>query len=212
MTHNEISLQTKKKLAAFLKKFMISKSLNKITVTDIINDCGVNRKTFYYHFEDIHDLLKWILEQEAVEVVKQFDLMVDYKEAILFVINYVEDNAHILACAYDALGREEMRRFLHQDFISIIRTLVNNVEKNLGLCVDKEFKNFLCTLYTESLAGMLIAWFKNSQNQNKEQIVEYLFIIFRSSLPEILKNSPKCKPANPKQKHADIYNTDITNI
>lgn len=33
-----------------------------------------------------------------------------------------------------------------------------------------------------------------------------------ASLPEILKNSPKCKPANPKQKHADIYNTDITNI
>ena len=50
MTHNEISLQTKKKLAASLKKFMMSKSLNKITVTDIIKDCGVNRKTFYYHF------------------------------------------------------------------------------------------------------------------------------------------------------------------
>ena len=98
MTHNEISLQTKKKLATSLKKFMMSKSLNKITVTDIIKDCGVNRKTFYYHFADIYDLLKWILEQEAVEVVKKFDLMVDYKEAILFVINYVEDNAHILAC------------------------------------------------------------------------------------------------------------------
>ncbi len=70
--------------------------------------------------------------------------MVDYKEAILFVINYVEDNAHILACAYDALGREEMRRFLYQDFISIIlRTLIDNVEKEIGLCVDKEFKK-LC--------------------------------------------------------------------
>jgi transcriptional regulator len=204
MTHNEISLQTKKKLAASLKKFMMSKNLNKITVTDIINDCGVNRKTFYYHFEDIYDLLKWILEQEAVEVVKQFDLMVDYKEVILFVINYVEDNAHILACAYDALGREEMRRFFYQDFISIIRTLIDNVEKEMGLCIEKDFKNFVCNLFTESLAGMLIDWFKNPQNQNKEQIVEYLFIIFRSSLPEIFKNSPNCKPANPEQERADI--------
>ena len=196
MTHSEISLQTKKKLAASLKKFMMSKSLNKITVTDIIKDCGVNRKTFYYHFEDIYDLLKWILEQEAVEVVKKFDLMVDYKEATLFVMNYVENNAHILACAYDTLGREEMRRFLYQDFISIVATTIDHVEKELGLCVEEEFKHFVCNLCTEALAGILIEWFKNPQNQHKEQIVEYLSIIFRSSLPEILKNAPNSMHAN----------------
>lgn len=190
MTHQEISLQTKKKLAASLKHFMMSKSLNKITVTDIIQDCGVNRKTFYYHFENIYDLLKWILEQEAFEVVKEFDFIEGYKDAILFVINYVEDNAHILACAYDTLGREEMRRFLYQDFISIIETFVDAVEKECGLCVEKDFKHFVCNLFTESIAGTLIEWFKNPQNQYKEQLVEYLSIIFRSSLPEILKNAP----------------------
>lgn len=198
MTHEEISLQTKKKLAASLKKFMMSKSLNKITVTDIIKDCGVNRKTFYYHFEDIYDLLKWILEQEAVEVVKKFDLMLDYKEAILFVMNYVENNAHILACAYDTLGREEMRRFLNQDFNSIVETLIDNVEKNLGLCVDKKFKKFLCNMYTEALAGILIEAFKRPQKQYKEQIVEYISIVIYSSLPEILKNAPNEKPGTSK--------------
>ena len=125
----------------------------------------------------------------------QFDLMVDYKEAILFVINYVEENAHVLVCAYDTLGREEMRRFLYQDFISIVETTIDNMERELGLCVEKEFKLFVCNLYTESLAGILIEWFKNPQNQDKEQIVEYLSIIFRSSLPEILKNSPNSKRA-----------------
>ena len=197
MTHKETSLKTKKKLALSLKHFMMSKSLDKITITDIVKDCNVNRKTFYYHFEDIYDLLKWILEEEAVEVVKQFDLMVDYKEAILFVIDYVEKNAHILACAYDTLGREEMRRFLYQDFISIIQSLIDSVEKELGIFAEKDFKQFLSNLYAESLAGTLIEWFKNPGNQNKEQIVEYLSIIFRFSLPEILKNSPHDKRANP---------------
>lgn len=197
MTHKETSLKTKKKLALSLKHFMMSKSLDKITITDIVKDCNVNRKTFYYHFEDIYDLLKWILEEEAVEVVKQFDLMVDYKEAILFVIDYVEKNAHILACAYDTLGREEMRRFLYQDFISIIQSLIDSVEKELGILAEKDFKQFLSNLYAESLAGTLIEWFKNPGNQNKEQIVEYLSIIFRFSLPEILKNSPDDKRAFP---------------
>lgn len=191
MTHNQMSLQTKQKFATSLKKFMTSKSLNKITVTDIIKECGVNRKTFYYHFEDIYDLLKWILEQEAIEVVKQFDLTVDYKEAILFVINYVENNSHILVCAYDALGRQEMRRFFYQDFISIIEIFIDNVEKEMGLSVDEKFKRFICNFYTEALAGMLIDWFKNPKDQYKEQIVEYLSLVFSSSLPHTLKNAPK---------------------
>lgn len=190
MTHDEISLQTKKKLAESLKRFMTTKSLNKITVTDIIKDCNVNRKTFYYHFADIYALVQWILEQEVVEVVKQFDLTVDYKEAILFVMDYVEDNAHILACAYDTMGREELRRFLYQDFITIIKIIIDNIEKEMGLSVSRDFKYFLCDFYAESLAGMLIEWFKNPQNRNKKEVVEYLSIIFCASLPQTLKDSP----------------------
>ena len=89
MKHEEITMQTKKEFAASLKKLMEKKPLSKITVSEIAQDCDVNRKTFYYHFEDIYDLLQWMLEQEAVEVVKQFDLMVDYEEAITFVLDYV---------------------------------------------------------------------------------------------------------------------------
>lgn len=55
------SLNTKKMLSGALKNAMKSKSLSKITVSELIEACGVNRKTFYYHFQDIYDLLKWIL-------------------------------------------------------------------------------------------------------------------------------------------------------
>lgn len=111
MKQEEITLSTKKALAASLKKQMKKKPLKKVTVSDLITDCNVNRKTFYYHFEDIYALLKWMLEQEAIEVVKQFDLLIDYKDAILFVLDYVEANAHILGCAYNSMGRDEMKRF-----------------------------------------------------------------------------------------------------
>ena len=61
MKHEESTLLTKKALAASLKKSMEKKPLKKITVSGIITDCNVNRKTFYYHFEDIYALLKWML-------------------------------------------------------------------------------------------------------------------------------------------------------
>ena len=68
MKNEEISLNTKKMLTESLKKTMLKKPLSKITVSELIQDCGINRNTFYYYFANIYDLLKWMLEQEAIEV------------------------------------------------------------------------------------------------------------------------------------------------
>jgi AcrR family transcriptional regulator len=56
---------TKKALAASLKKLLLTKPLNKITINDITKDCEINRMTFYYHFKDIYDLVEWIFIEEA---------------------------------------------------------------------------------------------------------------------------------------------------
>ena len=186
MKHEVTTLNTKKALAASLKRFMEKKPLSKITVSEIIADCGMNRKTFYYHFEDIYSLLKWMLEEEAIEVVKQFDLLVDYREAVLFVLDYVKKNRHLLCCAYDSMGRDEMKRFFYSDFIGITSNIIRTTEEQLGIHVEEEFKLFLAHLYTEALAGMLIDEFTNKNGHDPEKVVRYLSLIIKSSIPEIL--------------------------
>ena len=54
MTHAEASMKTKQAMADSLKRYMEVKSLSKITISAICEDCGINRKTFYYHFKDIY--------------------------------------------------------------------------------------------------------------------------------------------------------------
>ena len=189
MKHEVTSLNTKKTLAASLKRFMEKKPLSKITVSEIITDCGVNRKTFYYHFEDIYALLKWMLEEEAIEVVKQFDLLVDYREAVLFVLDYVKTNKHLLCCAYDSMGRDEMKRFFYSDFIGIIKNIISNTEQQLGIRAEDEFKEFLAHLYTEALAGMLIDEFTNKDNHDPEKVVKYLSLVLKNSLPGVLASA-----------------------
>lgn len=191
LKHEITALNTKKTLANSLKKFMGIKPLSKITITEIISDCGLNRKTFYYHFEDIYGLLKWILEEEAVEVVKQFDLLIDYEEAIIFVMDYVDANKHILNCAFDTMGREELKRFFYNDFIDIMYSLVNSLEINMRINVTKDYKDFVCDLYTETLAGLLINWFRDRKEHDREKTINYILLVLRSSLPEVLKSGPK---------------------
>lgn len=188
MKHEITTLNTKRTLAASLKSFMEKKPLSKITVSEIVADCGLNRKTFYYHFDDIYALLKWMLEEEAIDVVRQFDLMVDYREAVLFVMDYVRTNKHLLCCAYDSMGREEMKRFFYADFIGISRKLVFTTQQQLGLNVEDQFKEFLARFYAEGVASLLIEEFTGSEEHDPETAVEYLSCILKSSLPGVLKS------------------------
>lgn len=189
MTHKETSLRTKKALCTALKELMKHKPFSKITVSELIRECNINRKTFYYHFEDIYALLKWMLEQEAIEVVKQFDLLVDYKDAFLFVIDYVEKNSYFLNCIYDSLGREQMKRFLYQDFIGLIETLIRNTEKSLNLYISDDLRSFLCNLYTEGVAGMLINLFQNPEAFSRETSIDYLSLIIHTSIPAVIRQA-----------------------
>lgn len=191
MKHEVTTLNTKKALAASLKGFMERKPLSKITVSEIITDCGVNRKTFYYHFNDIYDLLKWILEEEAIEVVKQFNLLLDYREAVIFVMNYVQDNKHLLCCAYDSMGRDEMKRFFYSDFIGIVKSVIDSTEQQLGLHTEAEFKVFLTHFFTEAIAGMLIDEFTDKDGHDPDKVAGYLSLVLNNSLPSILRNAPK---------------------
>lgn len=185
------SQETKRALAASLKKLMTKKSLSKITINEIVRDCGVNRNSFYYHFEDIYALFKWMLEQEAVEVVKQFDLVMDYREAILFIMNYVAENKHIVNGAYDAMGREGLKRFFYADFIDIIKSYINNVAAKYKLDVDEDYKDFLSEFFTEAVAGTILSWCsgKHSDSENRDRTLRYLESIMRSIVPQALRQN-----------------------
>lgn len=60
-----MSQTTKRAIAASLKKLLETTPLSKITIADIAEDCCISRMTFYYHFQDIYDLVKWICFDEG---------------------------------------------------------------------------------------------------------------------------------------------------
>lgn len=186
MKYETANFNTKRMFSAALKRAMEHKPLSRITVSELVRACGVNRKTFYYHFEDIYALLKWTLEREAVEVVKNFDLLVDTEDAVSFVIDYARANRHLLNCAYDSIGRAEMRRFFLSDFMDIVSSAIDRTEAEAGLQVDKGFKRFLADFYTEALAGILIHLFTDSVPYDREEIQKNILLILKTAIPNAL--------------------------
>ena len=187
MRYEEISHQTKLMLEDSLKKAMKSKPVSKVTISEIIADCNVNRKTFYYHFEDIYSLLKWILEEEAIEIVKSLDMVVDYEEAVMFALDYIDRNHSFLENVYKSLGRDHLKRFFYTDLIGIIRGIVDKTEQMEGLNVEEDFKAFLAETFTEAVAGMLMELITTRETSDRNKVVEYTSVIMKSSITSSLR-------------------------
>ena len=78
-----VSEHTKAMLCQALKKKMVQKPLDKITIRELADDCGLKRQAFYYHFQDIYDLVRWMFQQEAVSLLRQHDGALLWQEGLL---------------------------------------------------------------------------------------------------------------------------------
>ena len=187
MKQKDMTLATKKQLAAALKKRMAVKPINKITVRDLVTECGLNRNSFYYHFEDIYALFKWMVEEEAVDVVKQYDLMVDYHEVINFVLDYVENNQYLLANAYNSMGQAGLKRFLYMDCISCLEPLIEEGAEKQGVTIEEDYKKFLCSFYSEALAGTLLEYIIHPHERSRQKLISYVERLLKNTLPAALQ-------------------------
>lgn len=182
MKQEEISLNTKKALAESLKNAMRKKAFSKITVKDLTADCGLNRNTFYYHFEDIYALLRWMLDHEAIQVVQKFDLLTEYDQAIAFVLDYVEANEPIMHCTLDSIGRKELRLLFFKEFSEIVSSLLDEAQEQHKVKLSADYESFLTSFYTEAMVGMLTQWITKENPMTKENLSDYLSDTVRYSL------------------------------
>ena len=186
MKHTEQSLQTKQELSAALKKLMESKPINRITIRELVESCGVNRKTFYYHFEDIYALLKWTLEQEALSLFDKYDLVHDNSKALEFVLDYVGENLAMLQNIVRSIGRSELGRFFFKDIYQPVYKLVCEVEQLRGLHVEEGYKAFLSKFLTEAVAGILLDCIERDALDDRQRLAHYVTSTLSSAIPNAL--------------------------
>lgn len=179
MTNEDMSLLTKQRLADALKTAMHSKPFSRVTVKEIVDTCGINRKTFYYHFEDIYALLKWTLEADGVEVVRKMNSMGNFAKSIEYVMDYVEKNQYLINCAYDSIGQLGLKRFFYNDFISMAGGIVEKAEKNSGHSLEPEYKDFLIRFYAEGIAGILLDWVTEENFPDRKTTAKYIMRIIQ---------------------------------
>lgn len=173
---NVASEQTKCALAAALKEMMAQKPIDRVTIHDLTERCGIRRQTFYYHFEDVYDLLRWMFQEEAVALLKQHEGALLWQEGLLQLFHYIEDNRAVCLCALKSVGREHLKRFFQADIHAIIHHAVEQIGQEVGALlggVSEDDIALMTHVYVVAVAGVIESWLLGEIDRTPEQMVAF---------------------------------------
>lgn len=183
---------TKRALEASLKNLLLQKPLNKITVGDIANDCGINRMTFYYHFKDIYDLIEWSCVEDATKALEGKKTYDTWQEGFLNIFNAVLDNKPFIMNVYRSVSREQIEIYLYKLTYNLLIDVVN--EKSVGMAVSDEDKKFIADFYKYAFVGIMLNWIRNDMKEEPKQIVDRLSVLIHGNITRTLNNVQTDKP------------------
>ena len=149
-----MSQVTKRALEASLKKLLLERPLDKITVTDIAEDCGINRMTFYYHFRDIYDLVEWACQEDARRILDGKRTYTTWQEGFRRILDGLIDNRPFILNVYRSVRREQVETFLFQVTHGLLMGVVEELDPRGE--VREEDKAFLADFYKYAFVGLVL--------------------------------------------------------
>ena len=180
-----VSQTTKRALEASLKKLLLEKPLNKITINDITEDCGVNRMTFYYHFKDIYDLIEWCCVEDAKKALEGKKTYDTWQQGFLQIFEAVLDNKPFILNVYHSVSREQVELYLYKLTYDLLIGVVE--EKSAGMNVRDEDKKFIADFYKYAFVGLMLDWVKHDMKGDPHEIIEELSIVMHGNVTSALE-------------------------
>ena len=182
-------------LARSLKKLLSTRKLDKITVKDIVEDCGVNRQTFYYYFRDIYDLLEWNF-LEATERLIRSGLDCGgghWRGGVKAVTEYLQENRTLVWNAYHSISHGSVSEFLKRTLRPHILSAVREEAKGLEWEPCQENVDFVADIFTLTAAGIVMEWIGTQRMEGTEERLNELFTAMDGSVSLMLRNLENAK-------------------
>ena len=181
-----MSNTTKIALEASLKKLMLQKPFDKITINDLTKDCGISRMTFYNHFKDIYDLVEWSCEEDGKQALQNNNTYDTWQEGLYQIFQAVLANKPFILNVYRTVSREQIENYL----FGLTRDLIENVveEKSVGREVSLEDKLFIAGFYKYSFVGIMLDWIKQGMKEEPQILVEKISLTVRGNIANSVRN------------------------
>lgn len=162
---------TKKALAQSLKELGASKILDKITVADITEHCGVNRQTFYYHFDDKYELLNWIYTQDLFIPLTRDLTFENWGDKLVQLFQYMKQQKSFFMNTIKS-SNNFFAEYTNKIFAELFKKA--SVELNMYSHLNEKEQDIYARFFAYGLTGVVVDWAMKGMKEDADQLTDLL--------------------------------------
>ena len=178
---------TKKAIVQTFLKLLDDRPLNQITVKDIVEACGINRNSFYYHFEDLPSLLEEILKDEADRIINEHASVSSLEDCLCVAIDFALKHKRAVMHTYGATNRALYEQYLDRVSQYVVSEYVNMKFKEIP--ANPADKELLIHFFKCILIGGALDWIADGMRYDIRQHMRRLCLLFDGTVEEALHRS-----------------------
>lgn len=172
--------EMKEIIAQAAQRLISEKHIKKLTVKDIAEECQITRQSFYYHFEDIPALFRYILQRDGERLQRKSNRLNDPEEALKhffhMAINAIPDIRRGMQTNY----REELQQLMYEYIYRLLEAEEEKVSLYAGF--SSADKKLFLRYHSCALLGILQQW-GDKDTDNLDEIVHKLYLLLCSQPP-----------------------------
>ncbi len=170
---------TKQALANSFKNLMAKKPFCKISVRDIVTDCGLTRQAFYYHFKDKYDLMNWIYLTDSARFMIFYNNREHWTEGLMELFHYIRENKTFYMNALNTTGQNSFQEYLYDSIRDLLVSVIRNIE---GTEYEEEKCKFVAEFIAAAFVGLTVRWANNGMKEDPVEYIRKTRILFDGNL------------------------------
>lgn len=169
-------------------KLALRKPVDRISVKEIVEDCDINRNSFYYHFEDLPDLIEKVVEERILnidELAPENKSLQDYSMA---VIQAIVNNQELIRNIYNSKSRALFERKLYVITGKLVHEFINSYilpQYDIGQADQETIVRF----YQNVLSGYILEWLNSNSRDDLNAQIMRVFELRKGSFETMLERA-----------------------
>lgn len=155
---------TKKAIRDSFVKLLNEKPLSQITVRDIVDDCGVNRNTFYYYFQDLPHLLETMIDEEAERIIREHPTVESVEGCLNAAIGFALENRKAVMHIYHSINRDIYEQYQWRVCEHTVTTYVDGILS--GRAVSAQDRQLIIDYLKGVCFGLVAYWLETGMRED----------------------------------------------
>lgn len=186
-----MSQWTKKAIMESFERMIEEKPLDRITVKEIVMDCGVTRNTFYYHFEDVFALAKEVLLERLEQASREYAPKGDWENFILLLVRQLGPKKRTIRHLFRTAKSNELNKVMQEIVLYAMNLLFDHLAE--GKQIAPEERALIIDFYRHSLVGFTRDWLNSNQSEIPEVLVHRVSLLLQGGMKQAILEAESLK-------------------